>query len=81
MVPFRATRWLTNGNDFDAMKTELCHVICTDVKFRVERQVVKLESRMITLSVNRDLSTGINCYWKISVYYPWRKEGGWADSR
>lgn len=48
MVPFRATRWLTYGNDFDAMKTELCPVICTDVKFRVERQVVKLESRMIT---------------------------------
>jgi len=46
----------------DTMKTELCTVMFAEIHFRVQRQIVELESRYITLSVSRDLSTGINCH-------------------
>jgi hypothetical protein len=39
----------------DSMKIELCTVSCANVQFRVQRQVVELDSWYITMSMKRDL--------------------------
>ena len=39
----------------DAMKSEICPLTCANVLFTVQRQVVEMESRYVTLSMNREL--------------------------
>jgi hypothetical protein len=39
----------------DTVKSEICPLTCAKVQFRVQRLVVELESRYVTLSMNRDL--------------------------
>jgi len=39
------------------MKIELRTITCANVQFRVQRQLVDLESRHVTLSMNRDFTS------------------------
>jgi hypothetical protein len=41
-------------NPLNTVTIELCHITWANVQFSVQRQVVELESRYITLSMNRD---------------------------
>jgi hypothetical protein len=45
---------VTSWKIFDGMKIELCNIICANVQFRVQRQVVDLENRYMNLSMNME---------------------------
>jgi hypothetical protein len=66
------------------MGTETHTISYANEQFRVERKVVKLASRYITLSVNRDYITVMGQLPPenpIFCPYLWRKDGDWVDNR
>jgi hypothetical protein len=57
-VPFKAAELIQVANlwkPLNTKKIELYGITCANVQFRVQKQVVRLESRYITLSMNREL--------------------------
>jgi len=69
--------WKPHGT----LKIEACPITCSNAQFKVQIQVVNLDSMYITLSMNRDFKYSIICHNKTPVYchHLWRKDGGWVD--
>jgi len=69
--------WKPHGT----LKIEACTITCSNAQFKVQIQVVNLDSMYITLSMNRDFKYSIICHNKtpVSCHHLWRKDGGWVD--
>jgi hypothetical protein len=62
LVPLKAaqlTQVVNLWNLPDTTKSELCASTCANVQFRVQRQLVDLVSKCITLSMNRDFKQSV----------------------
>jgi hypothetical protein len=74
-----ATLWEPHGT----LKIEVCIITCSNAQFRVQIQVVNLDSMYITLSMDRDFKYSIICCDKTPMYCHrlWKKDRGWVDHR
>jgi len=57
LIPFKPPNFKQVANLWNPLNTmtiELCNITWENVQFSAQRQVVELESRYITLSLNRD---------------------------